>query len=500
MTATRQSRALLVILGNQLFPHEHLPSPDDARVFMAEDLGLCTYVRHHQQKIVLFLAAMRSYADALKSAGYEVHYEHLDSQDTSSYEAKLKKQLRATDTGQLLHFEIEDKAMEKRLIEFAASEDLERQELQSPMFLSTRDDFAAFAKDSKRLLMGEFYKQQRRRHGILVDDAGQPRGEQWSFDADNRKKLPKNVEPPSVDWAASTEHVKQVSELVASEFADHPGNASEFRWPTTREQALRFLDQFVEDRLEQFGPYEDAITTRSATVFHSVLSPCMNLGLLTPAEIVDKVMARADEIPLPSLEGFVRQVIGWREFVRGIYRTYGDEQDRSNFWSHERELTAAWYDGTTGIPPLDDTIQTVQKLGWAHHIPRLMVLGNLMTLCEIRPRVAHDWFMEMFIDSSEWVMGPNVYGMGLFSDGGIFATKPYICGSNYLLKMSDYKKGAWCDIVDGLYWRFIDKHREFFAQNPRLALMPRALDRLDADRRSRIFDAAEGFLQAHTAA
>jgi deoxyribodipyrimidine photolyase-related protein len=210
-------------------------------------------------------------------------------------------------------------------------------------------------------------------------------------------------------------------------------------------------------------------------------------------------MTRAEHIPLQSLEGFVRQVIGWREFVRGIYRTYSDEQDRTNFWSHKRGLTKAWYDGTTGIPPLDDTIQSVQTLGWAHHIPRLMVLGNLMTLCEIRPNEAHRWFMEMFVDSSEWVMGPNVYGMGLFSDGGIFATKPYICGSNYLLKMSDYGKGPWCDIVDGLYWRFIEKHRTFFTQNPRLALMPRALDRLRADRRSRIFQAANEFLNANTA-
>ena len=500
MSAAGESKALLVILGNQLFPMEHLPTPDKARVFMAEDFGLCTYVRHHQQKIVLFLAAMRSYADALRAAGYDVDYRRLDTGDKKSYEAKLQENLLESGTTGLVHFEIEDKAMEKRLIEFADSEDLERKELQSPMFTCTRDDFAAFAKDSKRLLMGEFYKQRRQQLGILVDEDGQPRGDQWSFDADNRKKLPKNVEPPPVDWATSTDHVDDVIKLVATEFADHPGNAEDFRWPTTRKQALRFLDEFVENRLEQFGPYEDAMTTRSPTVFHSVLSPCMNLGLLTPAEIIDKVMTRADEIPLQSLEGFVRQVIGWREFVRGIYRTFGDKQDRSNFWSHEREFTEAWYEGTTGIPPLDDTIQTVQKLGWAHHIPRLMVLGNLMTLCEIRPRVAHDWFMEMFVDSSEWVMGPNVYGMGLFSDGGIFATKPYICGSNYLLKMSDYKKGPWCDIVDGLYWRFIDKHREFFAQNPRLALMPRALDRLDDDRRIRIFEAAEDFLQAHTSA
>ncbi len=493
-------QALFVVLGNQLFPLKHLPAATEVRVFMAEDLGLCTYVRHHQQKIVLFLAAMRSYADALRSAGYEVHYERLDANDARSYEAKLKEALQETGAEELVHFEIEDKAMEERLVAFADDQELARTELRSPMFLSTRGEFADFAKGSRRLLMGEFYKQQRRRLGLLVDDAEQPVGGQWSFDADNRKKLPRNVEPPPVDWARPTGHVDDVIELVGQNFADHPGNAREFCWPTTREQALHWLEQFVEHRLEQFGPYEDAMTTRSATVFHSVLSPCMNLGLLTPAEIIEKAMTRADEVPLQSLEGFVRQVIGWREFVRGIYREFSDEQDRGNFWSHERTLTSAWYDGTTGIPPLDDTIQTAQKLGWVHHIPRLMVLGNLMTLCEIRPTEAHRWFMEMFIDSSEWVMGPNVYGMGLFSDGGIFATKPYICGSNYLLKMSDYGKGPWCDVVDGLYWRFIEKHRDFFSGNPRLALMPRALDRLDADRRSRIFEAAENFLCAHTSA
>lgn len=498
MPPADQPKALLVILGNQLFPLEHLPAASDVDIFMAEDLGLCTYVRHHQQKIVLFLAAMRSYADSLNSAGYKVHYERLDTVDARSYEAKLGETLKATGANELVHFEIEDKAMEDRLIEFAETRGLARRELRSPMFLCTREEFAEHLHGSKRPLMGEFYKQQRRRLDILVDADGQPSGGQWSFDADNRKKLPKNITPPAVDWAAPTGHVDDVIELVATAFADHPGNAREFCWPTTREQALDWLDEFVEQRLDQFGPYEDAMTTRSATVFHSLLSPCMNLGLLTPAEIIEKAMARFDEVPLQSLEGFIRQVIGWREFVRGIYREFSDEQERSNFWSHDRSLTSAWYDGTTGIPPLDDTIQTAQKLGWAHHIPRLMVLGNLMTLCEIRPSEAHRWFMEMFVDSSEWVMGPNVYGMGLFSDGGIFATKPYICGSNYLLKMSDYGKGPWCDVVDGLYWRFIEKHRSFFSGNPRLALMPRALDRLDADRRSRIFRAAEDFLQLHT--
>ena len=489
---------MLVILGNQLFPQECLPPASEVAVFMAEDMGLCTYERHHQQKIVLFLAAMRSYADELRSAGYTVHYFELNECKTKSYEEKLEIALSESGSQSLTHFEVEDKPVERRLVSFASKHRLDRKELPSPMFTCSRAEFLKFASDRPRLQMADFYKQQRRRLGLLVDEAGEPVGGRWSFDADNRKKLPRKVTPPTIPWAKHTKHVTDVITIVESTFSDHPGTAADFCWPTTRRQALAWLDDFIAKRLEQFGPFEDALTTRSDTVFHSVLSPCLNLGLLTPTEIINKVMSRADTVPLQSLEGFVRQVIGWREFVRGVYREHGDEQATSNFWSHERELTQSWYEGTTGIPPLDDAIDSALRLGWTHHIPRLMVLGNLMTLCEIQPQRAHRWFMEMFVDSSEWVMGPNVYGMGLFSDGGIFATKPYICGSNYLLKMSDYSKGPWCDIVDGLYWRFIDKHRDFFASNARLALMPKALDRLDRERRERIFTAAEDFLAEHT--
>ena len=493
-------RPLLVILGNQLFPLRFLPPARDVGVFMAEDMGLCTYEKHHQQKIVLFLSAMRSYADELRAAGYTVNYHQLDTSSETSYEDRLGETILSSGHDALQHFEIEDKPMEARLKVFAAANDVPRKELPSPMFTCSRDEFRKYAEGKSRLLMGDFYKQQRRRLGVLVDPDGEPAGERWSFDAENRKKLPRNVYPPEIAWARPGKHVSEVINVVATAFADHPGNAAQFCWPTTRQQALEWLDNFVDSRLGDFGPYEDALTTGSATVFHSVLSPCLNLGLLTPDEVVEKAVSVRDTVPLNSLEGFVRQVIGWREFVRGIYREFSEQQENSNFWSHERELTAAWYDGTTGVPPLDDAIQTAQRLGWTHHIPRLMVLGNLMTLCEIRPASAHRWFMEMFVDSSEWVMGPNVYGMALFSDGGIFATKPYICGSNYLLKMSDYPKGPWCEIVDGLYWRFIDKHRDFFGSNPRLALMPRALDRLDAARKKKIFAAADTFLDEHTVA
>lgn len=490
--------AVVLVLGNHLFPVQQLPPAECGPVFMAEDVGLCRYEKHHQQKIVLFLAAMRAYADELREAGYEVHYEELDSSDAKPYVEKLGRFIDTKGADELHHFEIEDKAFESSLIDFAESHNLTRHEIPSPMFLCSREGFAEYAAGKERLLMAHFYKWQRRRLNILLDDNGDPVGGQWSFDEDNRKRLPKDTTPPKIDWPEPARHVSAVQKLVAAEFVDHPGAAAEFRWPTTRKQARHWLQDFIKERLESFGPYEDALTSRSETVFHSLLSPCMNLGLLTPREIIDAISGQLDVAPVQSIEGFVRQVIGWREFVRGIYRLHSESQDEANFWSHERELTDAWYEGCTGVPPLDDTIATAQKFGWAHHIPRLMILGNLMTLCEIRPQSAHRWFMEMFVDSSEWVMGPNVYGMALFSDGGIFATKPYICGSNYLLKMSDYKRGDWCDTVDGLYWRFIDKHRDFFEGNHRLALMPKALDRLKRERRERIFTAAESFIGKYT--
>lgn len=494
----KNTKQLFLVLGNQLFPLEYLKKYTDAVFFMAEDISLCTDVEHHQQKIVLFLAAMRSYADELKAAGHEVRYCLLDPDE--SYEQRLSRVIPEYDCSELVHFEIEDRPMERRVADFCKTNDLARTELNSPMFLCDRDQFRKFAGSRQHLRMADFYKQQRQRFKILIDDSGTPTGGKWSFDTDNRKKLPRNVTPPKVTRYTGGTHVKAVTALVAEHFDHHPGNAADFWWPTTRDQALEWLDEFLETRLKDFGPYEDALSQRSETVFHSLLSPLLNLGLLTPREVIDAVLNYADgkDIPIQSVEGLVRQVIGWREFVRGIYRTYGEQQDSANFWSHKRELTGDWYTGTTGLPPLDDAIDTVQRLGWLHHISRLMVVGNLMTLCEINPRTAHRWFMEMFVDSSDWVMGPNVYGMGIFSDGGIFATKPYICGSNYLLKMSDYKKGDWCDTVDGLYWRFIEKHRDFFAANPRLAIMPRALDRLKPERKEKIFAAAEIFLEKFT--
>lgn len=366
--------------------------------------------------------------------------------------------------------------------------------------MPNRATFAEYVSRDSRLLMVNFYKEQRRRMRVMVDDDGNPTGDKWSFDEENRKKLPASVDVPDMGEAGSKAHTKDEIQLVAESFSDHAGDAHQFWWPTTQRQVLAWLNKFLNERLDLFGPYEDAMTTRSATVFHSVLSPVINLGLITPAEIIEKTMEFADrnDIKLSSLEGFIRQIIGWREFVRGNYQNFSEEQDRKNFWNHDRQLTDHWYDASTGVDPLDEAIRTATNLGWTHHIYRLMILGNLMTLCEINPSHAHRWVMEMFVDSSDWVMGPNVYGMGLFSDGGLFATKPYIYGSNYMLKMSDFKKGDWCDTVDGLYWRFVDKHSTFFESNPRVSFMTRNLQRMDKERQVRIFARAEEFLDRCT--
>ncbi|MDJ0918878.1 MAG: cryptochrome/photolyase family protein [Woeseiaceae bacterium] len=489
---------LLIILGDQLFAPAYLPPSADVQVYLAEDYGLCTNVRHHQQKIVFFFAAMRAYADELRDAGFDVTYRSIDDKQQTSYVDDLRHFVDSSDVDGLITFEIEDRDAENMIESFAERMQLSHEVLPSPGFTCSREAFEQYASSHKRLHMADFYKQRRRALELLMD-GDKPTGGQWSFDEDNRKKLPKNVEPPVIPPADATPQVTAAKDSVSELFGDHPGSVEDFWWPTTRAQAREWMADFVKSRLDNFGPYEDAMTTRSATVFHSALSPLINVGLLTPDEVISAVMERSGDAPIQSVEGFVRQLIGWREFIRGVYRVKGKEQAERNFWSHKRKLTKAWYDGTTGIPPLDDSIKTADRLAWTHHIPRLMVLGNLMTLCEIEPREAHRWFMEMYIDSADWVMGPNVYGMGIFSDGGIFATKPYICGSNYLKKMSDYGNGDWCDIVDGLYWRFIDKNRDFFGSNPRLSLMPRALDRLKDERRTKIFACAEAFIDEFTA-
>ena len=489
----------LIILGDQLCPPNYYSDFKNSDVFMAEDMGLCTHFKYHKHKIVFFLAAMRTYAQELQDQGNRVHYHEL-SED--SFSERLSVFLKSKKITHVKMGEVHDKFFEKELTELLKRHQVELEIIPTPTFLCSREDFEGYLFYQPKPFMKTFYERERKRLSILIDKSGKPVGGQWSFDSDNRKKAPKDLKNKEPLVFEDSKILIQVKSLVEEKFSDHPGLVDNFWLPVSRADALKSLQHFLDHHLKDFGAYQDAITDRTPFMYHSLLSPMINAGVLTPEEVVQAAIKKYDtsDIPLASLEGFIRQVIGWREFVRGIYQNFSHVQETKNFFQHTRLLTKDWYEGTTGLPPVDDAIHKANDYGYCHHIERLMVLSNIMLLSELHPLEVHRWFMEMFVDSADWVMGPNVFGMGQFSDGGIFATKPYISGSNYILKMSDYKKGEWCDIWDGLFWRFIGKHSEFFAKQYRLSFMVKTLEKMDHKKKERLFHAAEEFLQDKTRA
>jgi len=468
---------------------------------MAEDYELCTYEKHHKQKILLFLSSMRSYADKLKSNKYKIEYFKIeDKYFKNTYFEKLKKIIDKKKIIEISSFEVEDKFFEKKLKSFFTKLKIKWNIIQSPMFLNSRDEFKNYLNRSKKPFMATFYKEVRRKSGILIGADGTPIGGKWNFDDENRNKLPKDITVPKLPKINETKHTKKLKPVIEKMFSSHLGNTDDFWLATVHEDVTKLLNFFIKEKSNLFGDYEDAVDQKDNILFHSALSPYLNLGLITPEIIIEKILDfhKKNQIKLNSLEGYIRQVIGWREFMRGIYQNYSDQMETKNFFKQNKKMKSSWYEGNTGLPPLDYAINNAIKYGWSHHIERLMILSNIMNLCEIKPTYAYKWFMEMFVDSSDWVMVPNVYGMGLFSDGGIFATKPYICGSSYILKMMDFKKGDWCNTMDGLYWRFIDKNREFFIKNPRLSMMVRVFDKMKGERKKLILSEADKFIKANT--
>ncbi len=483
---------LTIVLGNQLFPVSCFK--DTSHIFMAEDLGLCTHYKYHKHKIIFFLASMREFADELKKNDINVSYYEFNPQ--AEFFDNLKETITKNKISELELYEVEDKFFEQKIEKFSIENNLDLKILKSPMFLVSRESFKKYNESTKKPFMKNFYEGLRKSTGILMD-GDNPLGGKYSFDTENRKKIPKKFDVIENKIKLNTrQHTEDVKKIVSIHFSDHPGESDDFWLYTTRKDALKVLDEFLNQKIDLFGPYEDAIDTRDPFLYHSILSPYMNIGFLPPEEIVKKTLKV--DTNLNSKEGFIRQIIGWREFVRGIYREYSQEQENSNFFKHKNRLNSKWYNATTGIIPLDDAIKKVKMYGYSHHIERLMIISNIMLLCEIEPNEVHRWFMEMYVDSSDWVMGPNVYGMAQFSDGGIFATKPYIASSNYILKMSHYKKDHWCDILDGLYWRFIDKNQEFFKSNYRMSMMVKLLEKLDPSRKKKIFTLGEQFIGSVT--
>ena len=489
-------KPLIIILGDQLFPIENLAQYKNYLIFMKEDFGLCTHYKHHKQKILFFLESMRHYKSQLIEQGFDVHYRELKINDPDDYVTSLKSHIKKHNIDKLIFYEINDRFMRQEIDNLAKKMNLKKKILPSPSFITKPDEREELF-DGQQFKMNQFYIHQRKKLDLLIENQ-KPLGGKWSFDKENRKKFPKNLTPPDPPKNHINSYSKELLDLVSTKFNDHFGGVDEIIWPIGREHALDWINNFFEEKLELFGPYEDAITTRSYSLYHSLLSPLMNLGVITPEDILKKTreLIASNYFNLSSLEGFIRQVFGWREFIHGVYQSSSYQNvEQFNFWGHTNKLNKLWDEGQTGILPLDESVHELSQYAWTHHINRLMVLANIMNLTGIEPNESKKWFMEKFIDSADWVMDPNVYGMGLFADGGIFASKPYICGSNYILKMSDYPKGEWCEILDALYWRFILVHDDFFLSQPRMSMMARLAQKFSAQKKSKIISIAESFIE-----
>lgn len=486
-----------ILFPHQLFQKHELHQACDT-IYLVEEYLFFKQYKFHKQKIAFHRASMKAFESYLASQKINVKY--IESTDATSDIRNLLPHLLKENKCKAIHYiDPTDYWLAKRIDTALANTNTEVTSYENPLFLNTRKDLASFFRaDKKSFFQTTFYKQQRNKRNILLDKNGEPEGGKWTYDTDNRKKYPKKNTPPSVQLPDLTEEWEEAIAYVNEHFESNPGefNVASI-YPTNYESTNKWFQDFLQHRFFDFGIYEDAIVQQEIILHHSLLSPLINVGLLPPQFVIDETLkfAEKENIPINSTEGFIRQIIGWREFIRGMYECKGVESRTSNFWNFKRKIPASFYDGTTGITPVDDTIKKVLKTGYCHHIERLMVLGNFMLLCEFDPKKVYRWFMELFIDAYDWVMVPNVYGMSQFSDGGFFATKPYIGGSNYIKKMSDYPKGDWQPIWDGLFWNFIDQQKDFFLSNPRMAMMARLFEKMSPEKKETHLKNAAAFLK-----
>ncbi|MBU6327908.1 MAG: cryptochrome/photolyase family protein, partial [Verrucomicrobia bacterium] len=423
--------AAILIYPHQLYK-QHPAFASGADVYLIEDPLFFGNDPHwptamHQQKLMLHRASMKAYAEELRACGRTIHYIEVPFHSTTDSKQLLEENLPVDLT--VIHLaDPADDILMRRVRRYALSRGVEVIIYASPNFVTPPDFLETNLSSRKKPFMAKFYENQRKRMNLLLEADGSALGGKWSFDTENRLKLPKNHTPPREPVSACNAFSKEAASYISRKFPNNPGSPKTFRWPVTRKDSEAWLNQFIDERLANFGLYEDAISTRRAYLYHSAITPMLNIGLLDPQDVIDRVIEKAAqrEIPMNSLEGFIRQVIGWREFMHGIYQSRGMAIRKGNFWNFTHPMPRSFYDGTTGIPPVDRVIRQLLTDGYCHHIERLMVLGNFMVLCRIKPDDVYRWFMEMFVDSYDWVMVPNVYGMSQYADGGTFTTKPYI--------------------------------------------------------------------------
>jgi len=484
-----------LIFPNQLFKGNPLLEKSGLFLLIEETLFF-HHFKFHVQKLILHRSSMKYYESYLAKHEKEISY--IQQEEDISDIRKLIPYLKKKGYNTINYILTNDNYLERRIKNAAEKSEIDLKGLENPMFLNSSIDLESFFRsDKKKFYQTSFYIEQRKKLGILLDASGNSEGGKWSFDTENRKKYPKGKVPPKIEVLKSDSFFKEAKDYVKKHFKGNPGEFPELPiYPHTHKSSDRWLDVFLEQRMQEFGPYEDAMVQKESFLNHSIISPLLNSGLITPLEVIQKTLTFKDRYPLNSLEGFLRQIIGWREFIRGVYLVKGTQERTTNFFKFNRKIPASFYDATTGILPIDVTIKKVQKTAYNHHIERLMVLGNFMMLCEFDPNEIYKWFMEHYIDAYDWVMVPNVYGMSQFADGGLMSTKPYISSSNYLKKMSDFPKGDWQQTWDALYWRFIDLQREIFNKNIRMKFMVTMLDKMPEEKRLNHFKIANEYLDS----
>ena len=488
---------LVLVLGDQL-SHDlsALRAADRSRdvVVMAEVMDEGSYVPHHPKKIALILSAMRHFAEELRAQGWQVAYTRLDDPEAArSIVGELMRRGQEHGATEV----VATQPGEWRLIEALDNALLTVRQLPDDRFICSLEEFDRWAEGCRELRMEYFYREMRRKTGFLMEN-GKPAGGKWNFDHYNRKPAPGDMLRAAPMRFTPDAITEEVLALVEDRFGDHFGDLRPFRFAVTRAEARRALDHFAESLLAGFGDYQDAMLEGDRFLHHSVLSPYLNIGLLDPVEICDRVIEewKSGRIPINAAEGYVRQVIGWREYMRGLYFREGPGYLRRNALRHDRALPAMYWGAPTHMNCVARAVEQTKEDAYAHHIQRLMVTGNFALLAGIDPAQIHEWYLAVYADAFEWVEAPNVIGMSQFADDGVVASKPYVSSGNYIAKMSDYCASCAYSVKDKtgdtacpfnlLYWDFLMRHRDRFGRNPRMGPVYRTWERMDAHRREAV--------------
>ena len=497
-----QCRNLILVLGDQLnLDNPALDGFDSAQdhILMVEAPVEATHVWSHKARIVLFLSAMRHFAESLLLQGFNITYLKLGEHEFTTLKSAWEHYLHQFKPEKIIVCEPGEYRLEQDLIKLSAENHIQLAIKDDLHFMCSRADFKRWAANGKQLRMEFFYRVMRKKYNVLMQ-GGEPEGGAWNYDTQNRKAFhktgPKDIpKPPRVTIDMITQ---QVMDTVEQHFPEHPGSLSQFIWPVTRVQALVFLEDFIAHRLAGFGEHQDAMwqfqtTNESPYLWHALLSTSLNLKLLDPREVIFAVITayKNQSLPLASVEGFIRQVLGWREFIRGVYWLDMPQMGQSNHYQHSRKLPDWYWTGNTQMNCQRQSIQQTMLHGYAHHIQRLMVTGMFAVLAELNPREVEAWYLAVYVDAVEWVELPNVAGMALYANGGRFTSKPYVASGAYIKRMSNYcaqckykpeiKTGADACPVTTLYWHFLIKHYADFSKNPRTALMTRNVDKFNGE-------------------